>query len=867
MLEDPFVKPDLMSTPAEIPMNAMNSSITGDYPKKRTREATISKGNCVSANDSLSPCTFSIPIPKCAEPLPIFVEACCGSAKLSFEVKARGIFVLPVDWIQNKHRTRVSAMKLDLSSKSQVAILSRLVEQGLVKVVWAAIPCGTASKAREIRLSKSHHGPKPLRSYEFPEGLPNLSPRDQERVKKANEIYDAVSDLLQLALDRGCLIAVENPRGSYVWEYKWYKKLISVKDIFDVDYQHCKWTPLLPCRPKWTRVRTNIRQLVSMQGPCQQEHRHLGWGMDEDGKFATSNETEYPDEMCSEAADRIALAITDMGYVLTAAKPDLNILSSEPHKRRRAVVNKQPRGRKLPPVLPEFKEIQEMTFAQSKSLQAKVLRIVDPVHGIRNGEQDMQGSNEQEPFISSLKVPREEMIALIEPNDKVIAGIFHTPEEFFDKAKNAVHPLDMDGAIPDELVYAAKNVLECNPAELVKHLLVKTRELIKLVEDCKSDDAQILEMMEPRMAKVMKNKKFATMQKLLEKTQHPDVNIVADMIKGFDLVGIAEYTNSFDYVVKLPNKSVSELRELSYINNAAIMDRCKPAKNPEADAEIWKQVEEEIDQGWLLGKCYSIEEAHRIVGSYPHLSRRFPLIQTDKVRAIDDLLESMVNSSWGSYEKLNLLDADSVAALIRHVEKVFKEKEISTVTRVGTKVQTKLHSAWTTSGNWQGRTVDLKAAYKQLCVKPECWWACVLAVYDSDNDSICLVPEITLPFGSAASVLHFNRAARLLWRIGVCEFSFLWCNFYDDYPTISCSSTSKSVQAAITIFLKAVGWNFSDKPGKDIPFDEAFNALGIKFDVSRIPRGESTVENRPDKKDSFLTERNYCLRYLLPLSS
>ena len=214
----------------------------------------------------------------------------------------------------------------------------------------------------------------------------------------------------------------------------------------------------------------------------------------------------------------------------------------------------------------------------------------------------------------------------------------------------------------------------------------------------------------------------------------------------------------------------------------------------------------------------------------------------------------MVNSSWGSYEKLQLLDADSLAAMIRHVDNVFKQGVISTTLRTGVIINTKLHPEWKKAGPWKGRTVDLKAAYKQLCVKPSSWWSCVLAVLDTDRECVCFLPEITLPFGSAASVLHFNRAARLIWRIGVCELSLLWCNFYDDYPTVTGHMVSNAVQAAITIFLKAIGWNFSDKPGKDLPFDESFNALGIKFNVGRIPSGCSSLENRPDRRDKVVKD-------------
>ena len=49
-----------------------------------------------------------------------------------------------------------------------------------------------------------------------------------------------------------------------------------------------------------------------------------------------------------------------------------------------------------------------------------------------------------------------------------------------------------------------------------------------------------------------------------------------------------------------------------------------------------------------------------------------------------------------------------------------------------------------------------------------------------------------LPFGSAASVLHFNRLSRLFWRLGL-EVGLLWANFYDDYPAILETSTVQAL--------------------------------------------------------------------------
>ena len=44
---------------------------------------------------------------------PVFIEACCGSARLSFELKTRGFWPIPVDWINNRHKSALPVVKLD----------------------------------------------------------------------------------------------------------------------------------------------------------------------------------------------------------------------------------------------------------------------------------------------------------------------------------------------------------------------------------------------------------------------------------------------------------------------------------------------------------------------------------------------------------------------------------------------------------------------------------------------------------------------------------------------------------------------------------------------------------------------------------
>eukprot|EP00973_Karenia_brevis_P006559 892588-Karenia_brevis.AAC.1 len=66
------------------------------------------------------------------------------------------------------------------------------MENHQIRYVHFAPPCGTATRAREIRRA---HGPdpKPLRSVDHPNGLPNLSGDAKAKVDSANLLYEFVA--------------------------------------------------------------------------------------------------------------------------------------------------------------------------------------------------------------------------------------------------------------------------------------------------------------------------------------------------------------------------------------------------------------------------------------------------------------------------------------------------------------------------------------------------------------------------------------------------------------------------------------------------------------------------------------------------
>ncbi len=100
---------------------------------------------------------------------PVTLELGCGCARLSASYADKGFAALGVDWWKNKHQPEVPILRIDLASAHGQKLIWRILQQGRVKVVHMAPPCGTMSRAREIPLpqwlkDKGIPEPYPLRS-------------------------------------------------------------------------------------------------------------------------------------------------------------------------------------------------------------------------------------------------------------------------------------------------------------------------------------------------------------------------------------------------------------------------------------------------------------------------------------------------------------------------------------------------------------------------------------------------------------------------------------------------------------------------------------------------------------------------------
>ena len=93
------------------------------------------------------------------EKLPVVLELCAGSAKLSSAFSLEGLVAIAIDYGGNRHETRHHVVHIDLRLEDSWCLFEDLLSMHTVVFCHMAPPCGTASRAREQRLSQDQWGP------------------------------------------------------------------------------------------------------------------------------------------------------------------------------------------------------------------------------------------------------------------------------------------------------------------------------------------------------------------------------------------------------------------------------------------------------------------------------------------------------------------------------------------------------------------------------------------------------------------------------------------------------------------------------------------------------------------------------------
>ena len=122
---------------------------------------------------------------------------------------------------------------------NQQLVLSWIRDPRCIWVHWG-IPCGTSSRARDIKMSRHNHGPPPLRSERFPNGVPShwLSAKNLARLRAANRLYGFMV-LAILDLPETSVWTIEHPWRSWLWKTLYLSKLLFCRKVHFFQFDMC----------------------------------------------------------------------------------------------------------------------------------------------------------------------------------------------------------------------------------------------------------------------------------------------------------------------------------------------------------------------------------------------------------------------------------------------------------------------------------------------------------------------------------------------------------------------------------------------------------------------------------------------------
>lgn len=178
--------------------------------------------------------------------------------------------------------------------------------------VHLGLPCGTSSRARERPISSTLKAqgvpqPPPLRSAQYPLGLPGLSTFHAAKVESANKLYALAIQILVFCATAGVVLSIENPATSWLWA-------CLVELARRHSHQAAQFYNMLNmvlfhtcCHGGTRRKHTGWLGTPGVFEPlaatCKNDHDHEPWGVrwvNNSWVFDTSSEAAYP-IACSES--------------------------------------------------------------------------------------------------------------------------------------------------------------------------------------------------------------------------------------------------------------------------------------------------------------------------------------------------------------------------------------------------------------------------------------------------------------------------------------------------------------------------------------------------------------------------------------
>ena len=759
----------------------------------------------------------------------LIFEIFSGTGRLSFACRQLGLRALPIDK-DPKRAEKTISVNFDVTNPDQLQRLLELVHAEKDNIIHAhfAPSCGTSSQARNIKIPNVplDQQPRPLRSQEYPDGLPGLTPGDQARVNKANAAYEATAKLVEVFLQLGVSISIENPANSLFWKTSWIKNMLNKHAGHHTSFHNCmhggdrdKLSTFWSLNPRVP----NINLLESLKLLCDKSHAHKGWRPRHiDGKltFPTKEEAAYPQLLCSRLASLFVDEAVQRGFV-----PFSNLeeqASAEIHVGKRHLFASQTRTQKIKQPVSEFGKT--VAFAVPIQPSADEDHLKNFPKGSKILTRQVQSGFFGDVFVKKFK--HAKIHEGLKDGDHffeiIHVGIPRTPEEFLCESLKVGHPKNLLKRIGIDLKKAVENINESNHANIVADRARFFKKWLARAKELQDAENKLHTDMPCHLRQILRGKRLLLWKEILVDLEYPDAAIIDEAIQGFKLTGWTVPTGVFQPDVRAPGHSVDQLKGMARGLNSAVVGSLRSAEWNQLDEQALRETEEEVAKGWLRPSSnVNLDESF--------VAKRFPLEQKDKIRLIDDFTVCGVNGTFGLCEKLRVETIDEMVACLLIALDVDDGGSSKTPCQL------------------VGRCFDLKSAYKQFGVDSH-HVDLLKIVLKSAPGEVNFYDVLALPFGATGSVAAFLRLAASIAYIGVKGLHLVWTVFFDDFTCVTPQTLLKNTTTCVESLFRILGMVFAEEGPKAPPFDVSFKTLGLQVDLQGWAEGSFSLQHTSARK-------------------
>ena len=195
----------------------------------------------------------------------------------------------------------------DILDDDAFHMLRRLAWSGLIGLACLAPPCKEFS-----RLKLRRGGPKALRTPEYMEGIPGLSPKNQKKVDDSAEIHARAREIFLAVCHKGGIGVFEQPPTAMSWLLDGMRHMSQEVEAHIAWVDACNHGMMLS--KSWAFL-SNSPEIQHIGCLCQHAERHesIAGKRNAEGVFISTLTAEYPSSLAQHIIRHMSYLVTRSG--------------------------------------------------------------------------------------------------------------------------------------------------------------------------------------------------------------------------------------------------------------------------------------------------------------------------------------------------------------------------------------------------------------------------------------------------------------------------------------------------------------------------------------------------------------------------